>query len=136
MGQQVVLCIDDDIRDLEIQKEALEEAGFRVIAVDDARVGLAMFMTQEVDLVLLDYNFPKTDGGIIADEMRRRKPHVPIALVSGYMSEAAKSMPAIDLMFEKPVEAAELARRIERLLRERAEQSARDNEGKLRNRIA
>jgi CheY-like chemotaxis protein len=59
MERKVVLCIDDDIRDLELQKEALEQAGFRVIAVDDARVGLAKFMTHDVDLVLLDFNFPK-----------------------------------------------------------------------------
>ena len=127
MDQQVVLCIDDDIRDLELQKEALEKAGFRVIAVDDARVGVAMFMTQDVDMVLLDFNFPKTDGGIIADEMRRRKPYVPIALVSGYMNEAMKSAPSVDLMFEKPVKAMDLAARIERLLREKAEERDEEN---------
>ena len=127
MDQQVVLCIDDDIRDLELQKEALERAGFRVIAVDDARVGVAMFMTNDVDIVLLDFNFPKTDGGIIADEMRRRKPDVPIALVSGYMNEAVKSAPSVDLMFEKPVKAVDLAARIERLLRERSSERGAEN---------
>jgi DNA-binding response OmpR family regulator len=129
MEQKVVLCIDDDIRDLELQKEALEQAGYRVIAVDDARVGVAMFMTHDVDLVLLDFNFPKTDGGIIADEMRRRKPGVPIALVSGYMNEAVKVAPSVDLLFEKPLEAEELAVRIEKILRERAELEAQNQRG-------
>ena len=85
-----------------------------------------MFMTQDVDLVLLDFNFPKTDGGIIADELRRRKPAVPIALVSGYLNEEVKAAPSVDLLFEKPMEAEELASRIENILRERAEQESQN----------
>jgi len=114
--QKTVLCIDDDVRDLEIQKEALEQAGYKVLAVDDARVGLALFMTHDVDLVLLDFNFPKTDGGIIAHEMRRRKPNVPIAVVSGYLTEAAITEPMVDFIMEKPIAAAELAQAVAQLL--------------------
>lgn len=116
MDQKVVLCIDDDVRDLELEKEALEGAGYRVIAVDDARVGLQMFMTHDIDLVLLDFNFPKTDGGIIAQEMRRRKPAVPIAVLSGYMSEAITTEPFVDLLLEKPYKAEDLVRSVKRIL--------------------
>jgi DNA-binding response OmpR family regulator len=116
MDKKVVLCIDDDIRDLELQKEALEHAGYHVLAFDDARAGLAVFMTHDVDLVLLDYNFPKTDGGIIAEEMRRRKPHVPIAVVSGYMDEAMKSESHVDMLFEKPIVPEQFAATVAQLL--------------------
>ena len=41
------------------------------------------FVSNTVDLVLLDYHMPQMDGGVAAMHMRACKPDVPIALLSG-----------------------------------------------------
>jgi CheY-like chemotaxis protein len=41
-----------------------------------------MFSANAIDLVLLDYAMPGLDGGLIARELKRRRPYVPVIIVS------------------------------------------------------
>ena len=78
-----ILCFDDDPKDLELNSSLLEDAGFTVFMALDTRSAMEIFMRETIDLVLLDFSLEATDGGIIAFEMRRRKPHVKIAFFCG-----------------------------------------------------
>lgn len=64
----------------------LESHGYRVLTASDGSQGLALFEQHAVDLVVLDYFMPDMDGGVVAAELRRRRPDIPIIFLSAYFS--------------------------------------------------
>lgn len=82
----MILCIDDEELGLRVRKIVLERAGYRVETALDGRSGLSIFNAARVDGVVLDYFMPGMNGGEVAAEMRRRRPEVPIILLSAYIT--------------------------------------------------
>lgn len=78
-----ILCIDDDIRGLEIRKRLLEVFKFTVLVAFDKEHALQILKDVTVDLVLLDYHMPNEDGGSVARAIRAVKPAVKIVILSG-----------------------------------------------------
>lgn len=62
----------------------LENAGYRVLSANSGREGLKVFRSESVDLVILDYWMGDMKGLAVASEMRRLRPHVPIAIFSAF----------------------------------------------------
>lgn len=86
MPKPFILCIDDEELGLQIRKVVLERAGYRVAAAPDGPTGLDIFAREPVDLIVLDYFMPNMHGGLVAAEMRRLRPSVPIILLSAYIN--------------------------------------------------
>lgn len=82
----LILCIDDEVLGLQIRKTVLERAGYRVVTATDGPSGLSLLADERVDAVVLDYYLPAMNGGEIAAEMRRRRPGIPILLLSAYVN--------------------------------------------------
>jgi CheY-like chemotaxis protein len=82
---RLVLCIDDERIGLRVRKLLLERAGYRVLTAPDGPAGLALFESEPIEIVLLDYSMPGMHGGEVAAMMRQRKPSVPILLLSAYV---------------------------------------------------
>jgi DNA-binding response OmpR family regulator len=80
----VILCVDDDEAVLLTLKLLLEASGFQVLTATSGNEALAIFNSQAVDLVLLDYAMPGLSGIAIATRMKRSKAEVPIAFLSAY----------------------------------------------------
>jgi CheY-like chemotaxis protein len=78
----VLLCIDNAVPVLEVLACVLEDRGYSVLVSPEARHGLSLFETKEIDLVILDYDMPEMNGYLVAREMRRLKPTVPIIMNS------------------------------------------------------
>jgi DNA-binding response OmpR family regulator len=110
-----ILCVDDDARDLELHGELLRGAGFKVFDAPDTRAAMEFFMHEPVDLVLLDFALVGTDGGILAFEMRRRKPAIKIAFLCG---EPNAPMPRhiVDAVISKNSEPGEIIDAVRQLL--------------------
>jgi CheY-like chemotaxis protein len=81
-----VLCVDDEAVGLRVRQLILERSGYRVLTAPDGPTGLALFDDHPVEAVILDYAMPGMHGGQVAARMRELKPHVPILLLSAYMS--------------------------------------------------
>jgi len=81
-AKAVLLCIDNAVPVLELLACVLEECGYSVLISPGARDGLSLFETKEIDLVILDYDMPEMNGYLVAREMRRLKPTVPIIMNS------------------------------------------------------
>ena len=79
---ETVLCIDDDRHVLAAHRMVLERAGYSVLAAASARAGLAIFVSQPADAVLLDYNMPEMNGGEVAAVMKAMKPETPVLMLS------------------------------------------------------
>jgi CheY-like chemotaxis protein len=81
----MILCIDDDAVGLRIRKLLLETRGYQVLTAENGAEGIRAFASSDIDLVILDYVMPEMDGGVVATEMRRLKPGIPILLLSAYV---------------------------------------------------
>jgi len=64
----------------------LESVGYRVLTASDGEEALEQFKASVVDAVVLDYMMPGMTGDLVALEMKRIRAHVPIVLLSAYVS--------------------------------------------------
>lgn len=101
MSKKVLLCVDDEATGLKIRKMILERNGYVVLTASDGAGGLELFDREPVDAVVLDYYMPGMDGGKVADEMKRRKPQVPIVLLSAFYSLPDGATDAVDAFLTK-----------------------------------
>ena len=104
--QKTLLCVDDNQSSLNICKIILEDVGYRVLTSSSAREGLEVFASHAIDAVILDYQMPEMNGELVAAEMRRTKPRVPILMVSGWVSLPESALELVDEFVAKgdPVE--------------------------------
>ena len=69
-ARDLILCIDDEVSNLELRKLLLERAGYNVLACHSANAGLAAFDSMPVRLVLLDFSMPGLNGAQLAKVMQ------------------------------------------------------------------
>lgn len=116
MPEPLILCIDDEDMGLQIRKVVLERAGYRVITALNGPAGLEIFAKNPVDLVILDYFMPSMHGGLVAAELRRLHPTVPIILLSAYVNLPRDIADVVDCTIVKGDNPEILLTRIRELL--------------------
>lgn len=114
-GIRRILSVDDEPGILITRQAILEKEGYKVLSAVDGEQALGLFAVQAVDLVLLDYLMPRMDGGAVAQEMKKRKPLVPVIMVSG-SSVPEDTLTCVDCFVRKGEGPALLLEKIERLL--------------------
>lgn len=98
----LVLCVDDDQGILDVTRMALEGNGYRVLTANGGTAALEAFAVCPVDAVVLDYEMPGMNGGQVAQEMMRLKPHVPKLLFSATMGISQDETTAFQGYCAKP----------------------------------
>lgn len=99
--KKVLLCIDDESTGLRIRKMILERSGYDVLTAEAGEDGLSVFERESIDAVVVDFFMPGMDGGAVAKEMKRRKPNVPIILLSAFYSLPEGATAAVDAFLTK-----------------------------------
>ena len=61
-GRQVILIIEDNVRNLKLARDVLNHVGYRTLEADNAEDGLALARARRPDLVLMDVQLPGMDG--------------------------------------------------------------------------
>jgi CheY-like chemotaxis protein len=112
----VVLCVDDEWNGLEGRKMLLEEAGCKVLIATSGADALQLFASHPVDLVLLDYHMPGTNGDVVAEHMKAGQPDVPIALLSADDGLPEGALKWVDAFVSKSESPASLLQIVEHLL--------------------
>ena len=120
-----ILVVDDE-RSMQLaMKLALRTGGWDVVAASHAEEANATFGREPVDLVVLDYMLPETNGLALAQSWRAAGSRTPILLVSaqtdGPVVWRALKLGIID-MIAKPMDPAQLRRRVLAML-ERQDQA-------------
>ncbi len=121
-----ILCVDDDPSTLALKRAILEQAGHRVTAfltVEEAIRALESGSSvpdpapeQTYDAVVTDWHFGQERGQAVVAAAKRSR-HVPVVVVSGFVSEAFRSVePLADIYLEKPADPRELVQVVEALL--------------------
>lgn len=114
----LVLSVDDEPGILRSRHLLLECVGYRVLSASSGEHALTQFEANPVDLVLLDYFMPGMDGSVVALEMKRQRPDIPIILVSASpMAYAARG--CVDCILPKGEGPQVLFERMEHMLRRR-----------------
>ncbi len=121
MSRPVILCIDDEDLGLEIRKMVLEREGFSVLTAKDGVSGLSLFDTeQQIDAVVVDYAMPGMDGGQVAAILRKRKPDIPILMLSAYVALPEEVMRVVSVSATKGDGAFTLVEKLKELLQTNA----------------
>jgi DNA-binding response OmpR family regulator len=109
-----VLVVEDNEVLRGLLRTTLERASFRVLLAADAESALGLFASAEqpIDMLISDVKLPGMNGVKLAQELRRRDPHLPILLVSGAFDEET-GFPELD----KPFTLDELRRKIAEVAR-------------------
>ena len=76
-----ILIIEDDLDIQELIQFFLEDQGYEVITASDGIDGIAVFLKEQIDLILLDILLPKMDGYAVC-ELIRKESEVPIIMIS------------------------------------------------------
>lgn len=79
-----ILLVDDDQAILDLEKLFLTEEGHQVFTADNAKTGLEMLFTYDVDLVIVDILMPKINGFQFINSIKGspKLKHISIAFLS------------------------------------------------------
>ena len=121
-----ILIVDDDPDLVEAVTMILESKDYDVIAAYGGIEGLEKAKTDEPDLIVLDVMMPDKDGYAVCKELKADPKYgkIPILLLTAVVSKIPTTRytqqmgleTEADDYVDKPVEPAELVRRIEVLL--------------------
>ena len=113
--QATILCIDDEANQLVLRKLMLERAGYRVLTAESPAQAIALFGSDTVDLVIVDYYMPGMNGLTLAREILRQK-KLPVVVLSAYAELPGESIGTADMWIMKGAASEELLRKIRELL--------------------
>src|SRR3954466_9370431 len=82
-GLPLLLCIDDDADSGAVRKRFLEANGYEVLTASDGHSGVELFEQNRIALVVLNCCEESLDGEVVARMLKRRKPKVPIVIMTG-----------------------------------------------------
>jgi len=115
-----LLLIEDDADLIRPLTLALKAVNFAVDTAKDGEQGLFMALTNNYDLILLDYNLPKLSGKEVAGKIRADGRGVPIIMIT-VRSEVEEKVDLLetgaDDYITKPFVLSELLARIKAVLR-------------------
>ena len=102
-----ILLVDDEQLVRTATAEMLRELGHSVMEASGGPEALRKLSERPFDLMVTDYKMPQMNGAELADQVRRRRPGVPVLLITGYtgLAEETPNLPRLD----KPFRRAELA---------------------------
>lgn len=81
-----LLLVDDDPSLLRLMTLRLEGEGYQVTSADCAETALVLLAKQPFDVVLSDLRMPGLDGMALFDEIAKRKPGLPVVLMTAHGS--------------------------------------------------
>jgi DNA-binding response OmpR family regulator len=117
-----VLIVDDDAAIRLLCRVNLELEGHRVLEAANLDQARTLVASEQVDVVFLDLHLGSDRGLDLLSELRRERPDIAVALLTGSpQSRSPEEEAAADVVISKPFEIEELGRTARRL----AERSAR-----------
>ena len=125
-GTERILLVDDEKPVLRLEKIILERLGYRVEVRNNSIGALGAFGAdpKSFDLVITDMAMPKMTGDQLAEQVMAIRPDIPIILITGFsdrIDDQKARRIGIKGFLPKPVEKADLANLVRKLLDEAKE---------------
>ena len=120
-GNEHLLLVDDEEDIVIMEKQMLEHFGYQVTAHTSSIAALETFRAHpdKFDLVITDMAMPNMPGDILAAELVKTEPDIPILLCTGYseiMSEKKAASLGIKGFLMKPIVMKDLSAKIREVL--------------------
>jgi len=96
-ANSTLLCIHRDPAQLSL----LQENGYELVTATNGSYGLRLFMSRPVDAVVLDYQLGVLDGGVVAAEIKKVKPQVPIVMLAEDVELPDDALKSVDALVAK-----------------------------------
>jgi DNA-binding response OmpR family regulator len=96
-SNSTLLCIHRDPSQLSL----LQEHGYELLTATNGSDGLRLFMSQPVDAIVLDYQLGLLDGGVVAAEIKKVKPQVPIVMLAEAVELPHDALKSVDALVSK-----------------------------------
>ena len=120
-----ILCVDDNADLLLMLKHVLCARGFEVTVAASGAEALNLLPATDFDVVVLDYEMPEMNGGVVAERIREARPEQAIVLFSASAHEVPDSVvPLVDAMISKSQPLSKLVDILDELTDRRTERRA------------
>ena len=95
MGRDnTLLCIHRDPAQLSL----LAQSGYELVTAATGSDGLRFFMSHDVDAIVLDYQLGLLDGGVVATEIKKIKPQMPIVMLAENLELPYNALQSVDAL--------------------------------------
>ena len=64
-------------------KAIYENLGYNVHTASRGNEGLEILASRSADAVIVDYEMPEMDGGVVTESIKKRWPNIPVIMFSG-----------------------------------------------------
>jgi len=123
-GQGRILMVDDEEAIVALGRRSLAKLGYKVTGETSSVRALELLTNDpnQFDLVVTDQTMPQLTGTLLAQEIWRIRPDLPIIISTGYSEQFSQGKAASNgfhTLLHKPYTAAELARTIQQCLNKR-----------------
>jgi CheY-like chemotaxis protein len=113
----MILLVEDEAITRSAFADALRIEGEEVIQAENGMRALSLLDKSHVDLVITDLEMPKLNGFDLASVIRAKWPHIPILIISAYISQDAPRILDGNVEFiRKPIDPPDLIATVRRLL--------------------
>ncbi|KON48555.1 hybrid sensor histidine kinase/response regulator [Mariprofundus ferrooxydans] len=126
---ETILLADDDLSIRETGKDILEHLGYKVILAEDGAQAIELYRqySDAISAVIMDIVMPKVQGVEAMLEIKKRKPNLPVILVTGYdrqnvLDKHGKLM--ADVIVSKPYSVEKISKILHKLASTHSEASA------------
>jgi len=96
-ANNTLLCIHRD----PAQLRSLHENGYELVTATNGHDGLRLFATQPVDAIVLDYHLGLLDGTLVANEIKRLRPTIPIVMLADNLDLPDGALNSVDALVTK-----------------------------------
>jgi len=118
MGTSRKVLVIDDNNDLRIVvSKLLSRLGYEVSSADSGENGLSIFLENQFDIVLSDYEMPGIDGVDFACSIKKCSPGTPVVIMTGAGKHTvfSRKSTAVDEVLSKPFNLTEIDETIQNL---------------------
>lgn len=121
-GEQVILIVEDNARNLKLARDILNHVGYRTLEAENAEDGLALARAERPDLVLMDVQLPGMDG---VEALGRLKTDpltadIPVVALTAFAMRDDRDRllaAGFDAYLEKPLNVGEFPGQVDAALR-------------------
>jgi CheY-like chemotaxis protein len=92
-----LLCVHRNPAELSL----LQESGYEMVTATNGHEALRLFMSRPVDAIVLEYHLDLLDGSVIADEIKRVRPEIPVVLLTDHLELPEGALKSVDAVVTK-----------------------------------
>ena len=92
-----LLCIHRDPAQLSL----LQENGYKLVTATNGSEGLRLLMKRSVDAIVIEYHLGLLDGAVVASEIKKAKPQIPIVMLADHLELPDGALKSVDALVTK-----------------------------------